>query len=385
MNKIIFVWDFLYHDSSSWGTYHWWVIDSFRNLVTLATGIEVQELNTMKNAKGEVFSRQKFYELSGYQEISEIYFNYDITKIKKESIEYFKSFVDENTFVFGVELGIDMCNILSEMGLIFLNIWHHSWKLFDDAFLMFATNNEEIFNKLNNYKVPQARFYFYANYWRIFAEQKGEWNYLNDLSDNACCFVGQTMMDKSIDDNGTLLNILNFKEKIKELAEQYSKVYYIPHPYTQYNEDLEDYLANTSYIEKLENASIYHLLMSNKIKKFISISSSVIYEAKFFGKEVEYLFQPLLKIDEDYSINTFISIFHDYYNPYFWADVLSPIIQTDLSVENKNYFYDTSNKLRNIRHFYYGYAGFNELERYRTFNDSRFASVETCISSIMNK
>lgn len=48
-----------------------------------------------------------------------------------------------------------------------------------------------------------------------------------------------------------MLNILHFKDRILELSSKYSKIYYIPHPYAQYNEELEQYLKETDYIEKL--------------------------------------------------------------------------------------------------------------------------------------
>lgn len=363
INKLVFVWDFLYHNPMCDGTYHYYAVDLFKAQVKLATGLEIVELRTLKNADGEEFSRQKFYDLSNYGEITQSYFPYDINKIQKPSFDYLKTFLDENTFVFGFEMGLELRNILKYFNINFVNFWYHSWKLFDDAFLMINTNNKDIYEKLLKYKVSKEKFEFYAKYWTYFTKQKGELDYLNTLNDNSCLFVGQTLRDKSTDKDGIMLNILNFKDKIRELSTKYSKIYYIPHPLVQHNEDIEKYLKETSYIEKLEGVNTYHLLMSDKIKKVVGISSSVLYEAQFFGKDVEYLYKPLFRIDDEFSIETFVSIFEDYYNPYFWADVLSVVMSTNINVENKIWFEDISNKFRNINHIYYGYQNLNENYR----------------------
>lgn len=363
VNKLVFVWDFLYHNPMCDGTYHYYAVDLFRPLVKIATGLDIVELRTLKNADGEEFSRQKFYDLSDYGKIEKSYFSYDITKIKQPSIDYLKTFIDSQTFVFGFEMGAELKNILTDLNINFVNFWYHSWKLFDDAFLMINTNNEAIFKKLCQYKTQKEKFDFYATYWKHFTKQKGELDYLDFLEDNSCLFVGQTLRDKSTDKDGTMLNVLYFKEELEELSNQYSKIYYIPHPLAQYNEEIEKYLKETPYIEKLENVSTYHLLMSDKIQKVVGISSSVLYEAKFFGKDVTYFYKPLFKIDEEFSLETFISVFHDYYNPHFWADILSAVMKTNTDAENSIWFSDIANKFRNINHIYYGYQNFNENYR----------------------
>lgn len=366
IKKLVFVWDFLYHDFTNSDTYHYYAVDLFRPLVKIAAGLDIEELRTLKNKNGEEFSRNKFYMLSDYKNISECYFTYDISKIKQPSIDYLRTFIDEETFVFGFEMGMELRQILTDLNINFVNFWYHSWKLFDDAFLMINTNNRKIYDKLQEYKVPKEKFWFYASYWKHFSERKGELKYLKRLKENSCLFVGQTLKDKSTDKNGVMLNISHFKQEIENFSKQYAKIYYIPHPLVQYNDEIEKYLKETPYVEKLENVETYHLLMSDKIKKVMGISSSVLYEAQFFGKDITYFYKPLFKIDEEFSLNTFTSVFQDYYNPYFWADVLSVVTETNKNIKSEIWFDDISNKFRNINHLYYGYRNFNE--NYRFYN-----------------
>ncbi len=375
IKKLVFVWDFLYHEvpDNPFGVYHWYLVDIFNVLVEMTTGLKIVQLKDMQNSIGETFSRKHFYELSNYNDITDSYFSYDVSKIKQESIDYLNSFIDSETFVFGCELGLDLRQILTDLNIKFVNFWYHSWKLFDDTFLMINTNDEQIFEKLNKYKVQKEKFLFYAKYWKHFVYTKNELKYLDYLEDNSCLFVGQTYSDKSTDKEGVMLNILHFKNEMEELSKQYSKIYYTPHPYKPWNDEVEEYIATTPYIQKLDTVPTYHLLMRDEIKKVVGISSSVLYEAQFFEKDVTYLYQPLFKIDEEFSLNTFISIFDDYYNPYFWADVLSCIMPTNMNVQNENWFVSPENKLRNILHLYYGYQNFNENYRFAGWvrNDMR--------------
>lgn len=361
MKKIVFLNDFLIHDCCWDATYHKWMGKLLEPLVKQATGQDIIYIDNLINTHNDIFSRTAFYQLSGLEHVPLYYYQYDSKAIKQESIDYLNQFIDKNTFVIGIELGLDLRNILEKMGIKFINFWFHSYKLFDDVFFMLNTNDNFIYDRLKQYQVPQERFYFYANYWKT---QIQEQHKLKDipLEENSVLFVGQTFQDKSILKDGIYLNILNYQEKLAELSKQYKKIYYAPHPLVANNPEVEAYIAQTPYIEKLENISTYFLLTAPEIKKVIGISSSLLYEAQFFGKEVEYLYQPLFDIDASFGQNTFISIYNDYFNPYFWSDILSQHFETNKNVINQILFFEDKNKIRNIRNLYWGYASLDTYQ-----------------------
>lgn len=358
--NIVFTNDFLYYSFSYAPTYHWWVIDLLNPIINIAINQNVVQLCDWKNADGEIFSRDKFYELSGINNQTEAYYHYDVSKIKPTSIDYLKSFINENTFVIGIELGIELKNILTNLNIPFINLWFHSWKLFDDAFFMINTNDEDIFKVLKKYQVPHDEFLFYANYWKIWTEQRHRIPYDKNLVANSAVFIGQTLRDKSTDKNGRYLNILDYKDRLADLAKMYDKIYYLPHPYVSYNQEIEEYIKNTPYIEEIKNIPTYQILMSDKIKKVVSISSSVLYEAQFWNKEIEYLFKPLFNIDGNFQDDTFISIYQDYFKPIFWCEILAKFFKVNQNPKTSSMFYDGENKFRNIKNLYYGYESFNE-------------------------
>lgn len=348
INKIIFTNDFLTHSFNNNGTYHFWFIKLLKRLVYYATNLEILELKDLN------FDRKEFFNKSSITNIKESYFLYNYSKIKKESIDYLKEFIDNDCLIIGVELGEDIKNLFNNLNITFINFWFHPYKLLDDMVFIINTNNINIFNILTKYKIPEEYFYFYADYYNVYIEN----NLFNDnkILDNSVLFIGQTSIDVSVKKDNEFLNITYYKDYIEKLSKNYSKIYYCPHPSQPNIEEVNKYIDSKDYIELINDIPTYFLLTSNKIKKVISISSSVLYEAKYLGKEIEYLYKSLFRIDEDFSINTFISINNDYFNPYFWSDILSPIINTNKNVINSKMFNYSKNKIRNIKNAYYGYA-----------------------------
>lgn len=87
------------------------------------------------------------------------------------------------------------------------------------------------------------------------------------LIDNSCLFVGQTLTDKAVCRDGTMLTILNFENDFTRLTKEYSHVYFSPHPMIK-----GDYSAQIDFLKQFNNVSIikepaYKLLCSDKIKK----------------------------------------------------------------------------------------------------------------------
>lgn len=359
ITKIVFTSDFLYH-SPCQGIHHFWCIDLLNPIIEQVTNKQCIDLYKIKNKQNEFFSRKKFFELSDISNVQEVYYNYDVSKLKKASFEYLQSFIDKDTFIIGMELGKEIRDIFTELNIPYISFWFHSWKLFDDNFFMLNTNRSNIFDILQKYKVPKHKFDFYAKYYTLWTKSRNIWQKLENLEKNSVLFIGQTMRDKSTDKNGTFLNILHFKNRMEELSKEYSKIYYLAHPYAVPNQEIETYIKETPYIKKM-NIPTYHILTSEQISKVVSVSSSVLYEAQFFKKEIEYLYKPLHNIDGRFEDDTWISIYQDYFNPIFWKDIFSSFMEVNDNCKNENYFFECKNKTRELSNIFHGYNAFDRL------------------------
>ncbi len=359
MKRIIFLSDVLFHSPDYAPAYHRWVMNLIEPAIKAVTGHQIQNQVDLLNASGDRFDRKQFFALSQIYDISNSYYSYDISKISTKSWKYLFSFINKQDLIIGVELGEDLCAKLTSRQIIYINFWFHSFHLFDDSIFMLSTNNQHIYNKLLHYQIPREKFELYATITKHILQPRA---LRLQIQDNCCLFIGQTFADKSINKDGIFLNICNFEERIEELSKKYSKIYYIPHPSVanKKHTDIDAFIEHHPYIERLANVPTYVLLSSPCVKKVVGISSSVLYEAQFFGKEVEYLWKPLFKIDE--KKDSFISIYHDYFESGFWKDILAEFFEIrSLGASGQVLFDKKPNALRYISNSWHGYKYIDPL------------------------
>lgn len=321
--KVVFSNDFLFHgQEDAPHVFHWEFFSLLSVVIEDASGIKPVSISECSNSSGRKFSRREFFALSGIEDPAPAYYLYDLGRISQASWDYFSSFFDPDTLFVASEFGMDLREKLTQLGIAYINFWFHPFKLLNDSFFLVGTNAPGIFEQLEKFKVARAKMRFYGEYYVQLAQRK---HFTDDLpiEDNSCLFVGQTYQDKSIACDGKYLNITDYPDKIDELSSQYSTIYYVPHPIAGQNDAVDAFMASHPNIKVLNGIPTYYLLASPKIKKVVALSSSVIFEAEFFGKDAEYLFKPLFKIDEEFSLNTFVSVYQDYFGKFFWQTLFS--------------------------------------------------------------
>ena len=321
MKRIVFMNDILFHSPKNKATWHSYIADILSPAIELACNKKIIFITEIKNDKGSYFDRDKFYALSDISDVTFSYYSYDVKKIKKASWDYLFSFINPDDFIIGCELGLSLRQYLTKSNIKFINFWFHSFKLFDDICFMLNTNSESIFKKIKNYQIPKQKFELYTAITKRKLEDQAT---SLTIEDNCCLFIGQSMVDKSVEKDGNYLNISNFSTELEKLSENYSKIYFIPHPCDPVEKypNIISFIKERKYIEIIRDIPTYVLLSSGKVKKVVGLSSSVLYEAQFFGKDIQYLFRPLFDIDTVFGENTYLSVYNDYLNPQFWIDVL---------------------------------------------------------------
>ena len=330
-----------------------WLCDLISFPLYKATGIGIIKLKDLKSkvlGDEAVFSQNKFLNLSNVQSNEEISLSKLV--VSEDSWYYLSQFVDKKTLIIGTELGREFRQKLSELGIVYVGFSFHPYKLFDDILLLMTTNNVAVYEKIFRWKVPEENFYQTALYWKNSIRR----NLLDNLSveGNSILFVGQTYSDYSVFNGNKYLNITDFKNDIAKYTKNYNKMYYSPHPYSGKMPCVDEYLADSKNGVTITDVPSYFLLSSEKICKVVSISSSILYEAKFFLKDTEYLFKPLFDIDVSFGKNSYVSIYQKYFNPMFWSDILEPILQTK-KCEDEYFFEQSKNKIRNLLGAYHGY------------------------------
>ena len=374
MKNIYFMTDFLFHDFSNESTYHNWFFSLLKPIINSIGIISCYEFKDIINKNNDTFSRNTFFKISNIENPEFSYYLYDINKISESSWNYFFNFIDEDDFILGFELGKELREKLNYRNIKFINFWIHSFKLFYDITFMCNTNDLYIYNTLIKYQIHNHEFEFFGNFWKTYIKEK-KLIYDNNIENNSILFIGQMPNDKSVQNGLKYLNITDYEDKLDALSLKYSKIYYQEHPSLSLLKNnitidkINLFIKNKHYIEKLpKNTKTYSLLSSEKIAKVISISSSVIFEARYFGKDTEYLYRPLFIIDGEFGINTFISINASLWSQKFWAD----IFQVKGTFSEHSYLNYHKDYIRDIKNIYFGYD----------FLDREFSSKNNC--SLLN-
>ena len=286
---------------------------------------------------------------------------------RQAAINYLNKYLS-NSILLCFEFQKEALKYLEKAGITYINFWNHPFKLLDDLAIYIETNSKKIQSKLRHYEIPKEKFNLYAKYWQqrlFFTKHFSKVN--KKLMDNSLLIIGQTEIDKSIEQNGYILSLNDFQDKINHYKKVYNKIYYSPHPLlfnkwgiAQWKNfpNLVKFLKKNPKIEVVKH-STYHILASDKINKVVAISSSVLYEAQYFDKEIEYLFKPLF--DSQSNKNGVGVENQQLFNPEFWGNILSPFFKVSNLTSIK--FDNLQNKCRELAYgdnLYWGYKNLNK-------------------------
>lgn len=339
-----------------------WFRDFLSRRILKATGHTPKGM-TSSLSQPKQLNRRTFFSLSGIElDINETQFFFDETKIVKASKDYLTDFIPRGSIVIGYELSRQTRRIFDSLNITYIDVWLHPIRYLDDILFAFNSNNEKVIDHIAKFNLDDEHFYLYADKFKI-STYKGFKRVGLDLAQNSAMFVGQTLSDKAICKDGKMLSILDFKDKFEQLTKEYSKVYYSRHPYVNSgDENIISWLKTFSNVEVVSH-SAYHMLSNQNIKKVVSISSSVVHEAKYFSKEAEFWFKPIFHLNENQDFENYTSIYQDFVSPSFWSDILAPVIQTKKC--KKISFLSDKDKLRDMLGFYYSYKHVDKAEQIR--------------------
>lgn len=325
----------------------------FQYHLTKVTGLPVEML-LWDEING--FDPKFFYSLKGLDINTDnwaLLYDGEILYKNANCLKYLHKFV-KDSIVIGFELSEALVAMLNKLEITYIDTTIHPVRYLDDIFLAFRTNNPDIFKELQKYMLCEDIFYIQANL------HKATMSKMQGLKfdDTTALIVGQTVADRSLIYDKKIVSLLDYKDKIKELSNKYPFICYKRHPFASNDDEILDYLKTLPFV-KILNLNIYHLLYHESISKICGISSSVIYEAQFFGKETEYFYKNPFKFinseENDFNQMSYIPIFNDYFNPQFWSAILSPVIKTEKYKVKNLHLAEKPSRLRIIFQAFWAY------------------------------
>ncbi len=254
---------------------------------------------------------------------------YDLEDIPFEAIEYYKKYITDSLVIYHEAPNI-IKKIHNILNIPYIDLNVHPIRFLDDNFFGFLTNKKEIFDRIKKYQIDENSFYMYANF--IKAQTKSLQK--SNLAQNSILFAGQTNIDKSLYSDNGIMSIFDFENEIKEFGLKYSKVYYKPHPFNDKISEIYEFLKQFNFVEII-NENFYKLVSDDNISAVAAITSGTLYETKYFGKKSIFLAKPYLHFDYEknceFSENTTLSIYNEFLNPAFWANILQDYVDVNLN------------------------------------------------------
>ena len=223
--------------------------------------------------------------------------------------QLFKTYVDEAN----VEIVFEEKQKLKGKETV-LNLSIHPLRFADDIFFNFETNDEKLREKLKKYEVNYDLFYSYADTVKAGCLKTIK---KNNIKENSLLLIGQTEQDKVIYNGVKYLSLLDYIDTLKEIAKGYGAIYFKPHPYAKNNKQTYKSLKEVFPAIEVVHHNVYHLLSNENIKHIAGLNSSVLYEAKYFRKDVTFLFEHTFDIG-----GKDIGVYGDYWSSAFWSDIL---------------------------------------------------------------
>lgn len=305
------------------------------------------------------FNSKIFYELNGLRPSEE---NWSIIfcsdNLHPLAEEYYLSFVEDALLV-SFELPNCLIKLLQRNGIPYIDFTIHPVRFLDDIFLAVRTNIKDCSKFLEEHSCQEDIFYVEASVHAASLNRMGS----PKIPNNCALLVGQTSVDKSLLQNGSIRSLLDYKEELSLLSEKYEKLLFKPHPVQSSVsiEQLKEIVPNIAITS--ENA--YRLICSPSVSHVYGISSSILSECRYFTKPSSYFYKPpfqhweIEKRENDGWL--FYPIYQDYFSPMFWRGLLNPLSLakpcSDISIPHKE------NRLRLSLQEFWGY-GFLEFEPY---------------------
>ena len=258
-----------------------------------------------------------------------------------------------NSLIIGYELPRFLVKMFDDLGFALIDFVIHPVRFLEDLFLAMRTNSPAVYEQLLKYRLSESYYYLNSGLWRAHSTV----NFRDPLDDNSLLFLGQTNIDRSLIGKGKILGLFDFIQRFEEMGGDHSRIYYKRHPMVSDDQEVLAYLESRPEVQRIDQ-NIYLLLGRDELVKVSAISSSALHEARYFGKQVEYLLPPRHTFagegfDLCYDRNKYVPIFGNYFNPTFWRDVLRPIVPTRTCPDVS--FVDSGNRLRQAFDLYWGY------------------------------
>lgn len=309
--------------------------------------------------KGWDFNRDEFFRLSNISpDKNAVQFSFKAGEISAESARYLLNFIPEDAIVAGYELSEYTRRLFDRIGVRYVDIWLGPIRFLDDVTFAVRSNDKAIDERIASFVIDDDLISTQASLIKV-QNYRGFNRVKEYFMPDTAVFAGQVMADKAILRDNRFLNVLDYKDEFKEICRRHKHVIYCRHPYLKgknLDDDVIDFVKGRRNTEIMtSDLSFYQIITDDNITGVYSISSSVVAEARYFGKTARYLFKPVVDIDPA-SGEPYRLVSQQILNRRFWDAILNG------SPAEIAPFWLGKNKIRHALSFYWSYRTIDKNE-----------------------
>jgi hypothetical protein len=259
-----------------------------------------------------------------------------------------------DALVVSFELAEGVKRALTHLRIPFIDFSLHPIRFLPDVFFAVQTNHPGAFEALRPHHLDAACFYDWADLLAASAVKMAP----PRIPDDCTVIVGQTSLDRSLIRDGRLHDLADFGEDLRALRGTGRPLLFKPHPYNP--GDFGLYGAGLPFRAlRTVTDNTYLLLADDRVAVVAGINSSVLAEARYFGKET-VAFAPfpaaIAETAAAAAPGQYFSVYDACFDADFWRDILAPMMPVTATTGLT--FRRPPNTLRlSLRNFW----GFNEV------------------------
>ena len=248
---------------------------------------------------------------------------FDADALPGAAIARFAAALEDAAAVIGFELAEVQKRLLTQLGVPWVDLNIHPVRFAPDVLFAVQTDHPEIAAALAAHHAEDHVFEPWADLLAATAIKTQP----TPPVDEPVLVVGQTRVDRALIAGGRLVDLADFAEGFHAAIGAEGRVLFKPHPYNSDGFGLHALGLPLRRIRQVED-NAYLLLAQDAIRRVVGVSSSLVAEARYFGKEGVFLGTSPFRIAPrraDVAPLMHASVPEAWLWPDFWRDLLAPV------------------------------------------------------------
>ncbi|PWS34922.1 hypothetical protein DFH01_21490 [Falsiroseomonas bella] len=303
-----------------------WLHRLLRRPLAAATGLPVEALAWGAQAGGAIaFDTPGVYAAAGVSpDIEGWVALFDAPEIPREAAARLAAAFEGAAVVIGFELAELQKRLLTRLGIPWVDLNIHPYRFGPDLLFAVQTSHDDVLEALAPHHAEDHVFEPWADLVAATAVKVP----VNPPVTEEVLVVGQTRVDRSLLSGGRLIDLRDLAPAFHRAIGAEGRILYKPHPYNAEGFGLFDLGLPLRRIRDVAD-NAYVLMGQDAIRRVVGISSSLVAEARFFGKEGVFLGTPPFRIApsrDALAPGMHASVVDAWLSADFWRDLLAPLL-----------------------------------------------------------